>query len=124
MLRDLKPLGKYSFRFRAFNEAGSGAWGGFTDVQMPEISSPSEPVITNPIEPNEKYIKSTLAHQIPLKWTIPTNNGADIDKYIVKYCPVRNTPGNQNIFFKKITLLLIFFKTTYLLLKLIQLSDL
>ncbi|KAK7602065.1 hypothetical protein V9T40_009506 [Parthenolecanium corni] len=99
VLRDLKPLGKYSFRFRAFNEAGSGAWGGFTDVQMPEISSPSEPVITNPIEPNEKYIKSTLAHQIALKWTIPTNNGADIDKYIVKYCPAQQDQNLQEGFF-------------------------
>lgn len=90
MLRELKPLGSYEFRFRAINEAGAGTWGAFTHVNMPEISSPSEPVITNPVEPNEKHIKSLSANKIDLKWQIPTNNGADIDKYIVKFCPVSN----------------------------------
>lgn len=67
---------------------------------MPEISSPSEPVISNAKLQGARYIEEGNARQIDLRWTIPPSNGMDLDFYELKYCIVSIPGGNVNIHVK------------------------
>lgn len=87
-MENLNPLTTYTFRFAVLNEVGASGWDKSLTIKMPEVSSPSEPIISNPLLYNEKYVKSSYATKIELHWNIPSNNGAEIDKYNVKYCRV------------------------------------
>lgn len=87
-LEHLSPLTKYTFRFATMNEVGSSSWGGLIDAETPRVSEPSEPVLSSRTSDSEKYIKSSFANRIELRWTIPSSNGPDIDEYNVKICEV------------------------------------
>lgn len=88
ILTNLKPLKKYAFKFAAINEVGFGDFAGELTQQMPEISVPSEPIVSNPIVRDAKYIESPYATKIELRWIVPAANGAAIEKYTVSVCAV------------------------------------
>lgn len=94
-LENLDPSTRYQFRFAVINDAGTGPWGSHLSVVTPNISPPSEPLISNPKSDGQKWIKSPYAHKIEVRWNIPSNNGIPIDKYAITYCV---TPENEQEF--------------------------
>lgn len=88
MIVDLVPQTRYVFRFRCENEVGEGSWGIEKEIETPPRSEPSEPVLSSRVQDGERYIKSPFANKIELRWTIPANNGLEIEYYVVRLCRV------------------------------------
>ena len=79
---------KYLFRFATENEVGRSDWSVTVEVNTPQISVPSAPTFSITPLNGEKYVRSPFSNKIELRWSIPPSNGADIDRYVVRFCPV------------------------------------
>ncbi|XP_034230309.1 fasciclin-2 isoform X2 [Thrips palmi] len=88
VLENLEPQMEYNFRFAAANEVGFSNWAANVIITMPRRAAPEEPRILNPII-EEGYVVSPYSDRMEVRWKIPADNGEAIDKYQIRYCPVK-----------------------------------
>ncbi|CAG2061433.1 unnamed protein product [Timema podura] len=87
ILEGLEPQTRYNFRFAAKNDAGFGPWAAPEHHTMPSRSYPEEPKFLNAAQ--DGIVHSAYYNHFELQWKIPADNGELIDKYDIKFCPVR-----------------------------------
>jgi hypothetical protein len=87
-LEDLKPRGRYVFRFAARNPVGTGDWAADLVHIMPDEGPPFVPEIENAPTAEADFIEVPNIDHYELRWQVPPANGMPIDKFEVTYYKV------------------------------------
>ncbi|XP_031633951.1 fasciclin-2-like [Contarinia nasturtii] len=90
----LRPQTFYDFRFAALNKVGLGQWGAYVAQATSVRSAPESPKILHNLVQNidnkdeEPFVVSPYSDNFELSWSIAPDNGAPINFYQIRYCPV------------------------------------
>ncbi|CAG9788373.1 unnamed protein product [Diatraea saccharalis] len=87
-INNLKPNTSYLIRFAAINVVGYSGWSDYMEFYTLEPSPPSTPIWETISELSLNNTLNISEVNQAISWRLSDNNGAPVDYYTLKYCPI------------------------------------